>query len=339
MFSLTKLINKFLSWARSRSVWMIHYCSACGAVEFPPLVTSPLDWERYGFMPVPTPRQADMIAAMGYLTKKTVRAMLWMFRQFPESRVVLAGCNCAATGGLYWDSYATYKRFDDFFKVRYWVPGCMPRSDDWLKAIELTRVELQANPITDTDIVLEDAYKKIDEIDKLEEKWAREYENKLKEQPVVEVSVEEKDEGCRETRAGKVCSIVVKPESIREKMEEAKSKGYDLFVSITAIDRPEKGVIELIYVVESTKDGSQLWVRTYISRVRAEIDSIHDIYPLAYYQEIENYEFFGINFRGHPDLRRWILEGNWTGPPPLRKDVDTADFVVKLYYGGYKYGR
>ncbi len=47
----------------------------------------------------------------------------------------------------------------------------------------------------------------------------------------------------------------------------------------------------------------------------------------------------GVVFSGHPNLKKWILEGNWDGPPPLRKDVDTPSFVVKTMYGGYKYGR
>ncbi len=69
------------------------------------------------------------------------------------------------------------------------------------------------------------------------------------------------------------------------------------------------------------------------------IDSVHDIYPIAYYIEREVYEMMGVVFRGHPNLKKWILEGNWEGPPPLRKDVDTPGFVIKTMYGGYRYGR
>ncbi|PUA32185.1 MAG: NADH-quinone oxidoreductase subunit B [Zestosphaera tikiterensis] len=128
-------------WFRSKSLWMIHYCSACGAVELPPVFNSPLDLERYGVMPAPSPRQSDVLVIMGYVNKKTLKVLLRMYEQMPEPKYVLVGCNCPATGGLYWDSYATIKRIDEYLPVDLWVPGCMPRDDDWLKGfIELARL-------------------------------------------------------------------------------------------------------------------------------------------------------------------------------------------------------
>ncbi len=129
------------NWVRSKSIWMIHYCSACGAVEFPPLVMAPVDFERYGFMPAPTPRQTDAMVVMGYVTRKTLKVLLRLYKQVPEPRYVLVGCNCPATGGLYWDSYATVKNIEKYMPVDVWVPGCMPRSDDWLKGfLELAKL-------------------------------------------------------------------------------------------------------------------------------------------------------------------------------------------------------
>lgn len=131
----------FSSWFRSKSIWMIHYCSACGAIELPPVVMSPLDFERYGFMPAPTPRQADAFVVMGYVNKKTLKVLLRLYEQMPEPKYVLVGCNCPATGGLYWDSYATIKDISEYIPVDVWVPGCMPRSFDWLKGfLELARL-------------------------------------------------------------------------------------------------------------------------------------------------------------------------------------------------------
>ena len=123
----------FTNWVRSRSLWMIHYCSACGAIELPPNMMAPLDLERWGVMPAPSPRQSDVIVIMGYVTKKTLKVLLRLYHQMPEPRYVLVGCNCPATGGLYWDSYSTIKAIDEFLPVDVWVPGCMPRAEDWLK--------------------------------------------------------------------------------------------------------------------------------------------------------------------------------------------------------------
>jgi len=121
----------FAEWVRGSSVWMIHYCTACGAIELPPNMMSPLDLERWGVMPAPSPRQADVLVVMGYVTKKTLKVLMRLYHQMPEPRYVLVGCNCPATGGLYWDSYSTIKAIDEFLPVDLWVPGCMPRAEDW----------------------------------------------------------------------------------------------------------------------------------------------------------------------------------------------------------------
>ncbi|WP_042667687.1 NADH-quinone oxidoreductase subunit NuoB [Desulfurococcus amylolyticus] len=337
------MLERIARWAYARSLWMIHYCSACGAVEFPPLVMAPLDWERYGYMPTPSPRQSDLYIGMGYLTKKTVKLVLNMYRQMPEPKLVLAGCNCTSTGGLYWDSYATYKRLDDFIEVEGWVPGCMPMPDDYLSMIEYVRKDLGKRPLNAyVSKIKPDAFKKISEWEELEKQWRREYEEKIKEDSSKPVSYEFKETypSCYEKdEKSKICKTSVNPEKIRDALMDLKNKGHVLFVNINTVDYPDKGVIEVYYVLENPSDGSQVWVKTYAKRASPEIDSVHDIFPLAKYIEREVYEFMGVVFRNNPELKKWILDGNWEGPPPLRKDVDTAGFVVKTMYGGYKYGR
>ena len=139
---------------------------------------------------------------------------------------------------------------------------------------------------------------------------------------------------------GKRHEVIVEPEDIRDVLEAVRDSNYPQLVGITVIDYPDQGVFELVYMLTSIdKKGALVTVRTRIPRDNPVIDSVSDIYPLAYYQEIEAYEFFGITFKGHDGLRQWILEDNWMGPPPLRKDVDTRKIVLDLYYGGKRYER
>lgn len=336
------LLDKIVKWARSRSLWMVHYCSACGAVEFPPLVMSPVDWERYGYMPAPSPRQSDLYIGMGYLTKKTVKLFLNMYLQIPEPKFVAAGCNCTATGGLYWDSYATYKRLDDFVMVEGWVPGCMPLPDDYLSLIKYLRSEVLKRPLEKHVSKLKpDAFEKIRLFDEEERRFREEYEKSLKSSGH-EAKIDFKPtypECYEKNEEVKTCKTAVEPPKLRETLQELKSQGFLLFVNINAVDYPDKGIIELYYVVENPSSGWQKWIKTFTLRTKPVIDSVHDIYPLAFYVEKEVYEMMGVEFRGHPNLEKWILRDNWEGPPPLRKDVDTASFVVKMMYGGYKYGR
>jgi NADH-quinone oxidoreductase subunit C len=50
-----------------------------------------------------------------------------------------------------------------------------------------------------------------------------------------------------------------------------------------------------------------------------QIDSCVELFPTAEYHEREAYDFFGIVFRGHPDLRRILLPEDYVGWP-LRRD-------------------
>ncbi len=57
--------------------------------------------------------------------------------------------------------------------------------------------------------------------------------------------------------------------------------------------------------------------------------SVTDLWPAANWHERECYDFFGIVFEGHPDLRRILM---WEGYPyhPLRKDFPLAGIPVPL---------
>jgi NADH-quinone oxidoreductase subunit C len=50
-----------------------------------------------------------------------------------------------------------------------------------------------------------------------------------------------------------------------------------------------------------------------------ELDSVVGIFPTAEFQEREVYDFFGILFRDHPDLRRILMPEDYIGWP-LRRD-------------------
>jgi NADH-quinone oxidoreductase subunit C len=49
-----------------------------------------------------------------------------------------------------------------------------------------------------------------------------------------------------------------------------------------------------------------------------EIDSCIELFPTADFQEREAYDFFGIVFRGHPDLRRMFMPEDYGGHPQRR---------------------
>jgi NADH-quinone oxidoreductase subunit C len=72
-------------------------------------------------------------------------------------------------------------------------------------------------------------------------------------------------------------------------------------------------------------------VRTPLSKDALQLPTLADLYPAANWHERETYDFFGIAFTGHPDLRRLFLEDDFPGHP-FRKDFEDPSRVVKRPY-------
>jgi NADH-quinone oxidoreductase subunit C len=68
-----------------------------------------------------------------------------------------------------------------------------------------------------------------------------------------------------------------------------------------------------------------------------EIDSCCELFPTAEFQEREAYDFFGIVFRGHPDLTRILLPDDYVGWPQ-RRDFPIGGEPVTFTYNERAYG-
>ncbi|HYP55231.1 MAG TPA: NADH-quinone oxidoreductase subunit C [Solirubrobacterales bacterium] len=68
-----------------------------------------------------------------------------------------------------------------------------------------------------------------------------------------------------------------------------------------------------------------------------EIDSCVELFPTAEFQEREVFDFFGIVFRGHPDLRRILMPDDYVGWPQ-RRDFPVGGEPVRFTYNERAYG-
>lgn len=94
---------------------------------------------------------------------------------------------------------------------------------------------------------------------------------------------------------------------------------FDLLLTHTAVDWPEAGQFELVYILFSTHTGMHLQVSAFIPRNNPVAPSVAELWRIAHWQEREVYDLFGVLYDGHDDLRRLFLEDDWNGSP-LRKD-------------------
>lgn len=126
--------QEILDWSRQKSLFMLHYCTGCGAIELPPTMTSRFDMGRFGIGPAATPRQADLLLVTGYLSTKTLRRLIYTYEQMQEPKYVVGFGSCTINGGMYWDSYNTVKQLDKYLPVDLYIAGCMPRPEAILDA-------------------------------------------------------------------------------------------------------------------------------------------------------------------------------------------------------------
>lgn len=100
--------------------------------------------------------------------------------------------------------------------------------------------------------------------------------------------------------------------------------GEEAYVSsISAVDLPKEGRIELNYVFWSVKRGAALVVKVSVDRANPVVPTISDIIPGALKGEMEAYDLMGVVFEGNRSLRRGFLAPEDVvarGVYPLRKD-------------------
>jgi NADH-quinone oxidoreductase subunit C/D len=95
--------------------------------------------------------------------------------------------------------------------------------------------------------------------------------------------------------------------------------GYDFLSSVTAVDYLADGFFELVYFLYKYTGGPSLQIKVQIPRENPVAPSLTPLYGGADLQEREIYDLFGVQFTGHPDLRRLFLWEGFDGHP-LRKD-------------------
>jgi NADH-quinone oxidoreductase subunit C len=95
---------------------------------------------------------------------------------------------------------------------------------------------------------------------------------------------------------------------------------FDSLSCLTAIDQgPEAGKMEVIYTLYSIPNHLTLHLRVILDRSSPTISSVSSIWRTADWHEREAFDLLGVQFSGHPDLRRILLPEDWEGHP-LRKD-------------------
>jgi NADH-quinone oxidoreductase subunit C len=94
---------------------------------------------------------------------------------------------------------------------------------------------------------------------------------------------------------------------------------FDYLVDVSSLDNlGEEPRFEMVYELYGYSHSQHLRVKAKVSE-DASVPTVSDLWATADWHEREVYDMMGIDFEGHPDLRRILM---WDGFPffPLRKD-------------------
>lgn len=126
-------------------------------------------------------------------------------------------------------------------------------------------------------------------------------------------------------------NILVQPNQLHQLMEKLKNNNetnFDYLFCLSGVDWGEE--LGIVYHLESTTHRHIVVVKVNTAdRVNPTLDSVYDIWATAEFHEREAFDFFGIIFNNHPNLKRLFLTEDWVGFP-LRKDyVDEINMIIK----------
>jgi NADH-quinone oxidoreductase subunit C len=118
-------------------------------------------------------------------------------------------------------------------------------------------------------------------------------------------------------------SVVAVPEALATILDFLKNDPrmqFDMLVDITAVDRlGSEPRFEVVYHLLSLPLNQRIRIKSKIPGSKPAVDSVATLWASANWLEREVWDMFGIEFAGHPDLKRILLYPEFEGHP-LRKD-------------------
>jgi NADH (or F420H2) dehydrogenase, subunit C len=101
-----------------------------------------------------------------------------------------------------------------------------------------------------------------------------------------------------------------------------KERGYRYLRNVSGVDYETH--LEVVYFLLDIERKQDAAVKLRTDREAASIPSATPVWATANWNEREIYDLLGVDFPGHPDLRRIMMPDDWAGHP-LRKDYEPLD--------------
>jgi NADH-quinone oxidoreductase subunit C len=101
---------------------------------------------------------------------------------------------------------------------------------------------------------------------------------------------------------------------------------FNFLADLTCVDwYPNEPRFEVVYELLSMQRKERVRLKVRLEGQEPKLESLTSVWPAANYFEREVFDLFGIQFEGHPYLRRIMMPEDWQGHP-LRKDYPVEGY-------------
>src|SRR6188768_2161400 len=126
-------------------------------------------------------------------------------------------------------------------------------------------------------------------------------------------------------RIADVIVITVKKPVIHEVLKFLRDEvDFNFLTSMCGMHYPEREALGLVFHLHSMRNGHRIRLKTETAMKDPVFPTFTDLWPASNWMEREAWDFFGISFTGHPNLKR-ILNMEDFPAFPMRKDYPLED--------------
>jgi NADH-quinone oxidoreductase subunit C len=107
-------------------------------------------------------------------------------------------------------------------------------------------------------------------------------------------------------------------------LKNDESLNFHFLTDLTGVQTPDEKHLGVVYHLHNMPKNNRIRLKTFMPIEKPEVHTATDLWPAANWMERETYDFFGIKFKGHPNLKR-ILNMDEMDIFPMRKEYPLED--------------
>jgi NADH-quinone oxidoreductase subunit C len=126
--------------------------------------------------------------------------------------------------------------------------------------------------------------------------------------------------------------IEIAPEAVLPVIEDLHARGYSFLASLHGLDYwPDEPRLGVVYELLNMENADRISVKTRVSADKPSVATVTGVWIGANHPEREVYDMFGVEFEGHPDMRRILMPEDYEGHPQRRDFPVGGEEIIFTY--------